>query len=32
MAKSSKIDVKGTEVTLFTFKEKDFISLTDIAR
>jgi hypothetical protein len=32
MAKSSKIEVKGTEVTLFTSKEKDFISLTDIAR
>jgi len=32
MAKSNKIDVKGTEITLFTLKEKDFISLTDIAR
>ncbi len=32
MVKSKKIEVKGTEVTLFTSNDKDFISLTDIAR
>jgi hypothetical protein len=32
MSKNRKIDVKGTEVTLYTDDQKDFISLTDIAR
>jgi hypothetical protein len=31
-AKSNKIEVKGTTVTLYTAKDSDFISLTDIAR
>ncbi len=30
--KSEKIDVKGTEVTIFKKKESDYISLTDIAK
>ncbi|MCX7874803.1 MAG: KilA-N domain-containing protein [Melioribacteraceae bacterium] len=32
MAKSSKIDVKGTEITILKNLNDDFISLTDIAR
>jgi hypothetical protein len=32
MAKSTKIEVKGTTVALYTAKDSDFISLTDIAR
>ncbi len=32
MKKSNTIEVKGTTVTLFTTKNNDFISLTDIAR
>ncbi len=32
MAKQNKIDVKGTAVTIFTSKDNDYISLTDIAR
>ncbi len=30
--KSEKIDVKGTEVTIFQKEQKDYLSLTDIAR
>jgi hypothetical protein len=32
MAKQNKIDVKGTAVTIFTSRDNDYISLTDIAR
>ena len=32
MAKSKKIDVKGIEILVYTEKEDEFISLTDIAR
>ena len=32
MVKNRKIEVRGTEVTLYTDDQKDFISLTDIAR
>lgn len=32
MAKNKTINVKGTEITLFSQGERDFISLTDIAR
>ena len=32
MNKSNKIEVKGTEINFFTSKNKEFISLTDIAR
>ena len=32
MAKNKKINVQGTEITLITNKENDFISLTDMAR
>jgi hypothetical protein len=32
MAKNSKIEVKGTEITIFKGDTEDFISLTDIAR
>ncbi|HCS19671.1 MAG TPA: DNA-binding protein [Bacteroidetes bacterium] len=32
MSKKQKIEVKGTEITLFTSGTDDFISLTDIAR
>ena len=32
MAKNKSINVKGTEVTLFSEGENDFISLTDIAK
>ncbi len=32
MATSSKIDVKGTEITILKSQNDDFISLTDIAR
>lgn len=32
MAKNSKIDVKGTEITILKSENDDFISLTDIAR
>jgi hypothetical protein len=32
MAKNKKINVQGTEITLITSKENDFISLTDMAR
>lgn len=32
MSKKTKIEVKGTEVTIFTADSLDFISLTDIAR
>ena len=30
--KNRKIEVKGTEITVFNRGEKDYISLTDIAR
>lgn len=32
MAKNSKIEVKGTEITIFKGDTEDYISLTDIAR
>ncbi len=32
MAKSKKIDVHGTEILVYTEKNDEFISLTDIAR
>jgi hypothetical protein len=32
MAKNSKIEVKGTEISIFTAETEDYISLTDIAR
>jgi hypothetical protein len=32
MVKNSKIDVKGTEITILKSENDDFISLTDIAR
>lgn len=32
MAKNKVINVKGTEITLFTLGTNDFISLTDIAK
>ncbi|MFN3557621.1 MAG: KilA-N domain-containing protein [Bacteroidales bacterium] len=32
MAKKSKIEVKGTEISIFTAEAEDYISLTDIAR
>ncbi len=32
MAKSKKINVEGTEILVFTYEEKEYISLTDIAR
>ena len=32
MAKSKKLEVKGTEITIFQENTSDFISLTDIAR
>ena len=32
MAKNKKIEVKGTEITIFKGDTEDFISLTDIAR
>lgn len=32
MAKNKKIEVKGTEITIFKGETEDFISLTDIAR
>jgi hypothetical protein len=32
MVKNRKLEVRGTEVTLYTDDQKDFISLTDIAR
>jgi len=32
MTKSKKIDVQGTEVLIYTEKDNEYISLTDIAR
>ena len=32
MSKKSKIEVKGTEISIYTAEAEDFISLTDIAR
>ncbi len=32
MAKNTKIDVNGTEITIFRIDNDDYISLTDIAR
>ena len=32
MARNQKLEVKGTEITIFQEKTNDFISLTDIAR
>ncbi|MDR1678936.1 MAG: KilA-N domain-containing protein [Prevotellaceae bacterium] len=32
MAKSDKIIIQGTEITLFSHKKEDYISLTDMAR
>ena len=32
MTKSKKIDVRGTEILIYSEKENDYISLTDIAR
>lgn len=32
MVKNKKIEVKGTEITIFKVEMDDYISLTDIAR
>jgi hypothetical protein len=32
LSKKENINVKGTEITLLTYKQVDYISLTDIAK